>query len=173
MWISYNRAPTNLISSKVKDWLSSQKNCHEEDERKSLKYPALHPYMYTPVIQINCACNICRLTHCFGFFSFGIKNRKFKLCSDFGFVARNEKEIQWQVVFALLIQALRIHSQTPRNQLSHQLTRLLPLPLYFILFRYHNVIHFKIYLSDFLSIWKSICAIGSLMLLLRFHFQMY
>lgn len=66
----------------------------------------------------------CRLTHCFGFFSFGIKNRKFELCSDFGFVARNEKEIQRQVIFALLVQTLRIHSQAPRKQLSHQLTRL-------------------------------------------------
>lgn len=97
---------------------------------KIFKIPCIASvHVHTPVIQINCARNICQLTHCFGFFSFGIKNRKFKLCSDFGFVARNEKEIEWQVVFALLIQSLRIHSQTPRNQLLHQLTRLLSLAL--------------------------------------------
>lgn len=56
-----------------------------------------------------------RLTHGFGLLSLGVEDGELELGAHLGLWTADQQQVERQVVFALLIQALGIHSQTPEG----------------------------------------------------------
>lgn len=56
------------------------------------------------------------LTHGFGLLSLGVEDGEFELGAHLGLRTADQQQVERQVVFALLVQALRIHSQTPDGE---------------------------------------------------------
>ena len=54
-----------------------------------------------------------RLTHCFGLLTFGVQNRELELGSHLTLIARHQQQVERQVIFALFVQTLGVHPQTP------------------------------------------------------------
>lgn len=53
------------------------------------------------------------LTHGFGLLSLGIEDGELELSAHLSLRTADQQQVERQVIFALLIQALGIHSQTP------------------------------------------------------------
>lgn len=54
-----------------------------------------------------------KLTHGFGLLSLSVEDGELELGAHLGLWTADQQQVERQVVFALLIQALGIHSQTP------------------------------------------------------------
>lgn len=54
-----------------------------------------------------------KLTHGFGLLSLGVQDGELELCTNLCFRTADQQQVQRKVIFAFLIQAFRIYSQTP------------------------------------------------------------
>lgn len=65
-----------------------------------------------------------RLTHGFGLLSLGIEDGELELGTHLCLWTADQQQVERQVVFTLLIQTFRIHSQTPDGGDSRQEVKL-------------------------------------------------
>lgn len=56
------------------------------------------------------------LTHGFGLLALGVEDGELELGSDLGLWTADQQQVEGQVVFALLVQAFGVHTQTPEAE---------------------------------------------------------